>query len=129
MSEEKNSNAKFFIGVVLGGIIGAIILFLMGTKDGKKTRKELEHKGRELLDDLHEKLDEIEEQGRELAEKGEKLKKHLEEEIEDKKEYLTDEATERVDQVLAKVEAIQEKGLVGTTNLRKKLFKNLPKKK
>lgn len=129
MSEERNNNTKFIIGVVLGGIIGAIILFLMGTKEGKKTRKELEDKGRELLGDLHEKLEEIESQGKELAERGEKLKKHIEEEIEDKKEYLTEEASVRVDQVLAKVEAIQEKGLEGTTNLRKKLFKNLPKKK
>jgi gas vesicle protein len=130
MSEHEHQHgSKFFIGLLLGGIAAAGAFYLFGTKDGKKTRKIMEEKSKEVLDDLHDKLEEIEEQGRTLKDRGEKLKEHIERQIEEKKDYLTHEASERLDQTLKRVEELQEKGREETSNLRKRLFRNLPKKK
>lgn len=129
MSDRNRNTTKFWIGVFIGGLIGAIIIVLLGTKEGKKSRKELEDKGKELLDDLTAKLTEIENQGRDLIERGEEIKRHIETNFEEKKDHLTEEATEKLDRALARVEEMQEKGREETANLRKRLFKNIPKKK
>ena len=45
MSEDTHNHGadtKFLFGFFLGGILGAIIIFLVGTKEGKKTTKILE---------------------------------------------------------------------------------------
>ncbi|MFH0750113.1 MAG: YtxH domain-containing protein [Candidatus Gottesmanbacteria bacterium] len=125
---DNNRDNKFMIGFFVGGLIGAGLMFLMGTKEGKKIEKLIEKKGKETLEDLEEKVDELKEKGEELIKKGEAIKDQVMEQIEDKKEDLTEEATKRLDSALANVVEIQEKGLTTTTNLRKRLFKNIPKR-
>jgi len=125
---ENNRDNKFMIGFFIGGLIGAGLMFLMGTKEGKKIEKMIEKKGKETLSDLEEKVDELKEKGEELIKKGEAIKEQVMEQIEEKKEDLTEEATKRLDSALANVEEIQEKGLTTTANLRKRLFKNIPKR-
>jgi gas vesicle protein len=122
-------DGKFLIGLVIGGIVGAGAVYLLATKEGKKVRKEVEEKGKELVDDLHEKIEDFEVSGKELLKKGEEIKEQVVEQLEDKKEALTKETTERLDSALAHIEAIQEHGRQTTANIRKKLlFKNIPKK-
>ncbi len=124
----ENRDNKFMIGFFIGGLIGAGLMFLMGTKEGKKVEKMIEKKGKETLDDLEEKVDELKEKGEELIKKGEAIKEQFMEQIEDKKEDLTEEASKRLDNALASVVEVQEKGVTATTNLRKRLFKNVPKR-
>jgi len=101
MSEEHRSgDIRFLLGLFIGGLIGAAIIFFMGTKEGKKTSGLLEEKGKDLLDDLK-----------------------------DKKDELTQVTTEKIDSVLAHIEQLQENSRETTAQLRKKLFKNLPKKR
>lgn len=119
---------KFMIGFFIGGLIGAGLMFLMGTKEGKKVEKMLEKKGKETLEDLEDKVSELKEKGEELLKKGEAIKEQVMEQIEEKKEDLTEEASKRLDNALASVVEIQEKGVATTTNLRKRLFKNVPKR-
>src|SRR5471030_1325085 len=124
MSEDHhNPDVKFLLGFFLGGIIGAIVIFLIGTKEGKKTTKILEEKGRDFVDDLEDRLKDLESQGKELAKKSEELKEQVVETIEDKKETITKETTEKIDTALAHIEAMQEHGRETTANLRKRLFK------
>jgi gas vesicle protein len=47
---------RFLLGFFIGGLIGAVIIFLLGTKEGKKTGRFLEEKGRDLLDDLQDQI-------------------------------------------------------------------------
>ena len=124
----EHHDTKFWIGFFIGGLVGAAIIFLLGTKEGKKIEKLIEKKGKLALDDLEEKVDELKEKGEELIKKGEVIKEQVMEQMVDKKEDLTVEATKRLDSALANVEEIQEKGLSTTSNLRKRLFKNIPKK-
>lgn len=119
---------KFMIGFFIGGLLGAAIMFLIGTKEGKKVEKILEKKGKEALDDIEDKVDELKEKGEELVKKGEAIKDQVMEQIEEKKEDLTEEASKRLESALASVVEVQEKGLTATTTLKKRIFKNIPKK-
>ena len=64
MSEE-HRDGKFWFGFFMGGLIGAIVLFFLGTKEGKRTGKLLEDKGKDLLDDLEGKLEDLEKKAKE----------------------------------------------------------------
>lgn len=126
MSEKRDT--KFWVGFFIGGLIGAVVLFLMGTKEGKKTKKLLTERGKDFLDDVEDKLGELEKKGKELAKEGEVIKDQVLENLEEKKEVLSEGATEKLDSALAHIEKLQEQGLETTATLRKKLFKNIPKK-
>jgi gas vesicle protein len=70
MSEDHGrADAKFLIGLFLGGIIGALVIFFLGTKEGKKAGKLIEEKGKEALDDIHEKVGELQQKGKELKQR------------------------------------------------------------
>jgi gas vesicle protein len=105
------------LGFFLGGLLGAFVIFFLGTKEGKKAGKLLERKGRDVLDDLEEKLVDIEKKSKEVVEA-----------IAENKEDISENVTEKLDSALAHIEEIQERGRETTAGLRKKLFKNLPKK-
>lgn len=126
MSDNQH-NGKFLFGFFLGGLIGALIIFFLGTKEGKKIEKLLEHKGKDVLDELDLKLAELERSGKELVKKGESIKEEVMEAWEERKDKMTEAAVEKLDSALANLEAMQHKGVVTTATLRKK-FKNLPKK-
>jgi len=126
MSEEHSDN-RFMLGFFIGGLIGALIIFFLGTKEGKRVGKQLEEKGRDLLGDLEDRVGELEEKGKDLVARGEEIKEQVLERVEAKKEELTDSARDNVEQVLARIEELQENGLKATVNLRRR-FKNTPKK-
>lgn len=128
MSENNHSDGKFLFGFFIGGLIGALIIFFLGTKEGKKTGKLLEHKGKDLLDELEDRLDELQQKGKDLVRQGEKIKETVIDTIDEKKEELTDSAVERIDTALAHLEELQQQG-AETTNALRKRFKNLPKKR
>lgn len=130
MSENKPNGpgGGFWIGFFIGGLLGAVTLFFLGTKEGKKTGKLLESKTKDFLDDLEDKIDEMEVKGKELAKQGEKIKADVLEKIDDKRGELTDVTTQKLDSALAHIEAIQDKSRETTAEIRKKLFKNIPKK-
>jgi gas vesicle protein len=127
MSEER-PDGRFLLGFFIGGLIGAVIIFLLGTKEGKKAGKLIERKGKETLDDIEERLEEMEEKGKELIEKGEAIKDQVIERIEDKTHDVSKDVTERLDKALEKLEDVQRGSLQTTAKIRKH-FVNLPKKK
>ncbi len=128
MSDSAHHDTKFWIGFFVGGLLGAVILFFMGTKEGKKTGKLIEQKSQDFLDDFEERLKDLEEKGKDLARRGEALKEEAIVQLEDKKEEVSQEAVQKLDSALAHIEALQEHGRETTADLRKKLFKNIPKK-
>ena len=56
--EEKREADTLLKGLITGAILGAGILWLMGTDTGKKLKKEIEKEGKDLLDFGKDKLDE-----------------------------------------------------------------------
>lgn len=128
MNNERHDN-RFWFGFFIGGLLGALILFFMGTKEGKKTGKLLEDKGHDLLDELQEKLEEMEKRGKQLVKQGEELKEQVIDEIKEKKENLSDTASEKLDTALAHIEKLQEQSVETTKHIRSRFFKNLPKRR
>lgn len=128
MNNERHDN-RFWFGFFLGGLLGAILLFFMGTKEGKKTGKLFEDKGKNLLDELQEKLEEMEKRGKELVKQGGEIKEQVIDELKEKKEDLTDAAAEKLDTALAHIEKLQEQSVETTKHIRQRFFKNLPKKR
>lgn len=124
---DHNHDGKFMFGFFLGGLIGALIIFFLGTKEGKKAEKLLEGRGKDILDDLEDKLDELQKKGKDFVRQGEALKDQVMDTLEEKKEEMTDTAVEKIGTALERMEELQQKGVETTANLRKK-FKNLPKK-
>lgn len=130
MNDNQNhgTDIKFLAGFFIGGLLGAATIFFIGTKEGKKAAKLLQHKGEEVLDELEDQVEDLEQKGKELARQGEAVKEQVLEKLEDKSEELTESATKKLDSALAHIEELQEHSLDTTTTLRKRLFKNLPKK-
>jgi gas vesicle protein len=121
-------DGKFVLGMFLGGIIGAGIIFFVGTKEGKRTAKLIQKKGKEVVDDLEERVEELEEKGKELLEQGEEIKDRVIDKMKDTAGDVSEEASERLDKALEKLEDVQKGSLQTTTSIRKH-FVNLPKKK
>lgn len=119
---------KFLIGFFIGGLVGALTIFFLGTKEGKKAGKLLRQKGADVVDELEDKVEELEKKGKDLVKQGEEIKEQVIEKLEDKKEELTETATKKLDSALAHIEELQEHGRDTTASIRKRLFKNLPKK-
>lgn len=127
MNDER-PDGKFMLGFFIGGLIGAIIIFFLGTREGKKAEKVIAKKGKEILDDLEEKVEELEEKSKELLEQGEVIKDQVIEQMQDVKDDVSQDATRRLDKALDKLEEVQRGGLDTTAKIRKH-FVNLPKKK
>ncbi len=127
MSDETKKDGRFTLGFFLGGLLGAITMMVVGTKEGKKVQKDLKEKGNDIFNDLTGKLEELQEKGEDLIEAGENIKEAVETQLEEKKDVLSKEATKKIDSTLSHIEALQERGRHTTASIRKK-FKNLPKK-
>jgi Mn-dependent DtxR family transcriptional regulator len=75
-SQKQKPEGNFWLGFLLGGILGAGGLFLLGTKKGRKTLKkiieaseELEESLADIIGDLEEKIEENQEKiGNKIAE-------------------------------------------------------------
>ena len=129
MSEEHHgADVKFLAGFFVGGLVGALTIFFLGTKEGKKAKILLEKRGKAVVDDLEDEIEVLEQKGKELVKHGEDVKEQVIEKLEDKSEELSELATKKLDSALAHIEEIQEHGRETTASIRKRLFKNLPKK-
>ena len=129
MSDERHgTDIKFLAGFFIGGLIGALTIFFLGTKEGKKAKVLLEKRGKDVIDDLENEIEVLEQKGKELARHGEDVKEQVIEKLEDTTEELSESATKKLDSALAHIEEIQEHGRETTASIRKRLFKNLPKK-
>lgn len=125
---DSSQDGKFLFGFFLGGLIGALVIFFLGTKEGKRTGRMLESKGRDIFDDLEEQLDELQKKGKQLVRQGEEMKEKVIDSFGEKKDEVTEAAAEKIDVALAHIQEMQQKGAETTASLRRK-FKNLPKKK
>ena len=148
--ETHHHDNQFWIGLFLGGLLGALLILFLGTEKGKKLAKKLQEEGLDFLDDAKESFDEkkeaighqvvmqveelkekgadLLEEGRELLDEGKTLEEELAKKVIDKKNEVTQEVVAEADAALAHIEKLQERGRQTTQDLRRRLFKNIPKK-
>lgn len=58
MKEEKNNSSNFFSGFLLGVVVGAAVVFLLGTKKGKRLLKAISEEGLGNISNILEEVDE-----------------------------------------------------------------------
>lgn len=56
-NDNRSSGNNFFSGFLLGALVGAAIVFLLGTKKGKKILKAISEEGSENITNLLNKID------------------------------------------------------------------------
>ena len=98
------TDIKFLAGFFIGGLVGALTIFFLGTKEGKKAGKFLQQKGENVLGELEDQVEELEQKGKDLLKHGEEIKEQVMEKIEDKSEELSETATRKLDSALAHIE-------------------------
>lgn len=121
-------DGRFMLGFFIGGLLGALIIFFLGTKEGKVAERIVRKKGKEVMDDLEDKVEDLEEKSKELVEQGEAIKDQVVEQMKDTAHTLTQDATTRLGKTLEKLEDVQRGSLETTAKVRRH-FVNLPKKK
>lgn len=112
--DNRGQNFGFWFGLFLGGLLGALTIFFLGTKEGKKTAKRLLEKGEEVFGEIEQELGELQEKGKELVKKTEEVKEKIKEKVEGKKEGVETAVAERADAALNKMEEVQKQALATT---------------
>lgn len=95
--ENKNNNGNSFLfGIILGGIIGAAVAYIMAPTDGKKAREVIKEKGGEILKKTSDKLEYINE--RKVKPRLNEIQKDLEEKFNSAK----DDINKKIDELSKK---------------------------
>lgn len=106
---EKKNKSGFWVGFLLGGLLGAGLIALMGTKEGRRTALKLRNRINNYLGEAEEM---IEEKGEAVRQKVHDLKNEALEKLEAVKGKLvcqTDEKLARLKKETDKIEKIGEK--------------------
>jgi len=85
MDNSNQNNGKFFSGFLIGFIVGAVVVFFLGTKKGKKLLKTISDKGIDNVSNLLEEADKTKDFD-EILDEGEET-----EEVLPKREFATRE--------------------------------------
>lgn len=100
MNDENNeSNNGFWIGLIVGGILGAGASYLLGIEDKEEAKKKLLQKGKWLLENFEEIGEKVEEKGEEIKEKATEQVAEVKKEVEEKVKDLPEIAQEAVENV------------------------------
>jgi len=128
MNNEKKSRNSFVPGFLLGGIIGALVIFFLGTKEGKKAAHKIMSKAENIEDELDKKLHNVRKQGEAFVKEAQEMKDRITEEVEDKKHEVSDGLKEKLDATLTQIEDLQEKGVKLTKEVQRRVFTKNGKK-
>lgn len=110
MNNCNHDNRGFWIGLLIGGLLIAVLLFLMTTKEGKKIAEKLIERIENLADDLENNVDEVKDKAMEI------------------KEEMSQKGLEKLETALTKLEEVQEQASETTRNLRHRFFSKNGKK-
>lgn len=125
---EGNSGKNFWFGFFIGGLVGGFVIFLLGTKEGKKLAAKLQDNAELFEDDLEEKVGKLQKRGEDLVNDARDLKDRVIEEVEDKKNSASEKLVSKMDDTLTRIEDIQKKGVELTREVHHKFFRKNGKK-
>lgn len=110
----KNNN--FWLGFFLGGLVGGAVIFIFGTKEGKK-----------ILDKLEKKKDEVKNkirhQSGEFVSEAENIEQKIIHGLNKGKERIEKDITGRIDRSLDNLIEVQQQGIQITKEAKNKFFK------
>lgn len=121
MNNEKGNN-HFWLGFMLGGIFGALIIFLLGTEKGKRLAKKIIEDSNLAGEDIEEKIDKLKTSGENIIREAEDVKEKVAKKV-DSKKGVSNRLISKMDEALTKIENIQKKGAEATRSVRHRYFK------
>ena len=124
MEKNKKSDKKFSLGLFLGGLIGAAIIFILGTKEGKKLAENFVEKTEDFEKDLEVRVKKLRSKGEDLIKDAENIKIKLEKRIQEGKQTTSSILVSKIGESLKKLEEVQRKGISLTQELRDKYLKS-----
>lgn len=127
MNNEKGNN-NFWVGFFLGGLVGAFIIFFMGTKQGKKLADQLIEDTEGYEEELEEKVAILQKKGEEFLKGAREVKNKVIKEVESGRKEVNERLVTRMDEALTIIEDIQKKGVELTEDVHHHYFKRNGKK-
>lgn len=119
----ENKSSNFWLGFLLGGIFGAFLIFLLGTREGKRLAKKIIEKGELFDEDLEEKVEKLQANGKKFLKQAEDVKEKVSNETNKDKKKIGSRLINKMDKALTKIESIQKKGVEVTSKIHKRHFK------
>jgi gas vesicle protein len=105
MAEPENQQGHFFMGFLIGGVLGALAGILLAPKSGKELRSDITEKGSEVLKDAKEIYTDAGTKAKEIIEEARHQAEGLKKEAD---RYLL-EARQKAKEILARVEKKEAK--------------------
>jgi gas vesicle protein len=100
MAEHENQQDRFFMGLLIGGALGALAGILFAPKSGKELRSELKEKGNEVLKEGKEIYTDAGMKAKEIIAEA----KHQAEELKKESDRYLSEARKKAKEILARGE-------------------------
>jgi gas vesicle protein len=99
MEEHENQQGHFFMGFLIGGVLGALAGIFFAPKSGKELRSDIKEKGSEVLKDTKEIYADASAKAKEIIAGAKYQAKELKKEAEDTGEKIVDDVQEKISQV------------------------------
>lgn len=128
MDNKSNNQGNFWLGFFLGGLIGGFIIYLMGTKNGKKLLEKVIDQTELYEEEIEEKLSSLQEKGEDLLSEAENVKNKISQQVSTGKKNISSTLITKMDETLGKIEDIQKKGIELTEEVRHNYFRKNGKK-
>ncbi|MBM3282752.1 hypothetical protein FJY90_00725 [Candidatus Gottesmanbacteria bacterium] len=123
MNNESKGSLNFWFGFFLGGIVGAFVIFILGTKEGKKLVEKLVEKTELYEEELEQKVAKLQQHGENLLHEAQEVKNQVTQEVEKGRKTVSEALVSKMDKALTKIEDIQKKGVALTQEVHHHYFK------
>jgi len=107
--KHQQSPVTFWVGFILGGLIAAVAVFLMGTQKGRQTLEEALEKMEEYEGKVEDTVAIMQEKSDEILQKVQEVKESVVDQIEAKKDVVSEAITSQLDSALSTIEDVQRK--------------------
>ena len=101
MAEHENQQGHFFMGFLIGGVLGALAGIFFAPKSGKELRSDIQEKGSEVLKDATEIYADASTRAKEIIEEA----KHQAKELKKEADRHLLEARQKAKEILARGES------------------------
>ena len=99
MAEHEKPQGHFFMGLLIGGALGALAGIFFAPKSGKELRSDIKEKGNEILKDAKEIYADASTKAKEIIEEA----KHQAEELKKEADRHLSEARQKAKEIFARV--------------------------
>lgn len=123
MNSENKGQGSFWLGFFLGGLVGAFIVFFLGTKKGKEITEKLIENAELYEDELEQKIAKLQERGEQFLQEAQEVKEKVTKEVKGGKKAVSENLLSKMDQTLTQIEDIQKKGVAITSEVHHRYFK------